>query len=218
MITIPEVVDEIIKKSPFLEEALSQKIVNLSALARQIKEEVERQVMKKVQEGAIIMALKRLSLRLEVRMKSQQKLFTNVPELMVRSHLMELTLANSVQLIEKQKKLLKEIKTEQNYFINFTHGIFETTIIASKDLKNIILTILKGEKLISQFDNLASISIQLPKSTVMVPGAYSYILKALVWGGINVIEVVSTCHEFTLIFEEKDIVSSFSILKQLFQS
>ncbi len=68
MITIPETVEEIVKRSLFLEEALSQGIVNLSALARQIKPDVERGVMKEVQEGAIIMALKRLSHKIERKM------------------------------------------------------------------------------------------------------------------------------------------------------
>ena len=45
MITIPEVVENIVRKSLFLEEALSLGIVNISALTRLIKRDVEKEVM-----------------------------------------------------------------------------------------------------------------------------------------------------------------------------
>ncbi|MBU4139561.1 MAG: hypothetical protein KJ729_06445, partial [Euryarchaeota archaeon] len=48
------------EKKPFLEEAINSGIINLSALARQILPEVRRETFKEVQEGAILMALKRL--------------------------------------------------------------------------------------------------------------------------------------------------------------
>ena len=65
MITIPEIVEKIIKKSSFLEEGLSKKFINLSALSRIIKPEIEKELYKKVENGAIIMALKRLSNKLD---------------------------------------------------------------------------------------------------------------------------------------------------------
>jgi len=157
MIAIPEIVEDIIRKSPFLDQALYQRIINLSALARVIKPEVEKGVMKEVQLGAIIMALNRLSKKTQKKQKSQQKIFSSAPDLMVRSNLFEITLANSEFLIQKQKKLLDRINMRQNYFLTFTQGIFQTTIIASKELKNKILAIFKGEKIISQLENLSSI-------------------------------------------------------------
>ena len=44
MIKVSEIVEKNIKKSPFLEEALSRGILNLSALARMIKPDVEKGV------------------------------------------------------------------------------------------------------------------------------------------------------------------------------
>ena len=217
MITIPEIVEDIIRKSPFIDQALYQKIINLSALARVIKPEVEKGVMKEVQLGAIIMALNRLSKKTQKMQKSQQKIFSSAPDLMVSSNLFEIALANSEFLIQKQKKLLDQINVRQNCFLTFTQGIFQTTIIASKELKNKIWAIFKGEKIISQLENLASITVQLPKGTEFIPGAYNFILKSLAWEGINVIEVVSTLNEFTIVLEDKNIELAFSNLKCLFK-
>lgn len=217
MITIPEIVESIIRKSSFLDYALYQGIINLSALARKIKPEVEKGVMKEVQLGAIIMALNRLSQKIQKKLKSQQKLFSTPPDLTVRSNLFEITLANYDFLIEKQKKLLDRIHIKQNYFLTFTQGIFQTTIIASKELKDKILSVFKKEEIISQLENLSSITVQLPKGTEFIPGAYNFILKSLAWEGINIIEVVSTLNEFTIVLEDKDIELAFSNLKHVFK-
>ena len=56
MLTIPNAVEEVIKKKPFLEGALVEGLVNLSALARQLKPEIEKKVGKEVNDSAVIMA------------------------------------------------------------------------------------------------------------------------------------------------------------------
>lgn len=66
MLTIPNAVEEVIKKKPFLEGALVEGLINLSALARQLKPEIEKQVGKAVNDSAVIMALNRLVPRLEL--------------------------------------------------------------------------------------------------------------------------------------------------------
>ena len=66
MLTIPNAVEEVIKKKPFLEGALVEGLVNLSALARQLKPDIEKKVGRPVNDSAVIMALNRLVPRLEL--------------------------------------------------------------------------------------------------------------------------------------------------------
>ena len=66
MTTIPNIVEDIIKKKPFLEDALVNGLVNLSALARHMKPEIEKLVDKPVNDSAIIMALNRLIPRMKL--------------------------------------------------------------------------------------------------------------------------------------------------------
>ncbi|VVA44135.1 Aspartate kinase [Candidatus Roizmanbacteria bacterium] len=215
MITIPEIVEKIIKKSSFLEEGLSKKIINLSALSRIIKPEIEKELYKKVENGAIIMALKRLSSRLDHR-NSINKIFINAPDLIVRSNLIEYTLANSQSLIPKHQKLLEIINRQKEFFSTITEGVFETTLIVSLELESSIKKIYKDEKVIFKVNNLSSITIRLPKENIDLSGVYYFILKPLAWEEINILEVVSTTHEITLIFGEKDIDRAFLNLKNLF--
>ncbi len=217
MITIPEVVAKIIRKSPFLEEGLNKKIINLSALSRAIKPEIEKELYKKIENGAIIMALKRLS-KIIGDKSNIKKVFSSTPDIIVRSNLIEYTLANSQLLVLKHQKLLEAVSRQKEFFSTITEGVFETTLIVSAELESAIKKIYQEEKIIFKEKNLSSVTIRLPIENIDISGVYYFILKHLAWGGINIIEMVSTTHEITLVFREKDIDRAFLTLKNLFNS
>lgn len=216
MVTIPEVVERLIRKSSFLDEALAMKIVNHSALARFIKRDVEQELDRKVRDGAIIVALNRLSQRISRRVKRQRGVFRSAPNLIVRSNLIEMTYANAEEMILKQKKLLDQLSGRPNRFITITQGINETTIIASRELGPKVMSAFREERLIGRIEGLSSVTVLLPEGTAQIPGIYSYILRALAWEGINIVEVVSTLNEFTIIIDDKAIDQAFAIIKRLF--
>ena len=60
MKSVSSVVEELIKQKPYIEEALSQDLINISSLARVLQGEIEATLKKEVREGAIIMAIKRI--------------------------------------------------------------------------------------------------------------------------------------------------------------
>ncbi len=215
MITIPQVVEEIISQSSFLEEGLYQNIINHSSLARMIKPEIEEKLSKKIKEGAIVMALKRVAKKnnLNLRLK---KIFNKSPDMIVRSNLIEFTFLNSDSLLTKHRNLLESIVNESRYFFTITQGVFETGVIISEELKSKIESIFKGEKVIKRLSSLSVITVKLPEENVITPGVYYFILKALAWNNINLVDVVSTYQEITLIMQSKEIDRAFSILKKAF--
>jgi aspartokinase len=46
-------------------------------------------------------------------------------------------------------------------------------------------------------------------------GLYYFILKKLAWNKINIIELISTTNEFTIVVDEQDAALTFNVLKQL---
>ncbi len=214
MITIPEVVKDIVITMPYLEEALTQGIINTSALARQLKPHIEELLYKKIQTGAIVMALKRMK-KGATQKTNPKYIFTKTPDIIIRSNLVEFTLANSDTIINCLRKLLEQNPSSHKYFLTFTQGVFETAIITSADWKSEVDNILLGETIIGKQEDLSALTIILPETNVTTPGVYYYILKSLAWNNINIIDVVSTKEEFTLIFEEGEIDRAFSILKKL---
>lgn len=214
MITVPEAAEKIIKRSRYLSEAMSKGFINNSSLARYIKPEIEEMVFKKVNESSIIMALNRLQKVLKFQPKFIN-IFKTPPTMIIRSNLFEINLVNSESLNSKYIQLLK-LNNEQRYFLTFSKGISESTVIASNEIGNEIKKIIGEEKIISEFNNLSSITIHLPKTAAEIPAIFYFFIKSLAWERINIVEIVSTLSEFTLILEDKNVNKAFSILKSLF--
>ena len=214
MLTIPVAVEHVIKKKPFLESALIEGIVNLSALSRKIKGEVEALLGKEVNDGAIIMALNRLVPRLElISTMKLQKVVENIGDIVVRSDLADYTYVNSKSLLTKQMRLLDKISSMGNdVFFTFSQGVSETTIVVSTSLSATVEEIFADETVVSKSDDLSSITVKLPTENSIYPGVYYYIFKELAWDNINITEVISTTNEFTVLVASSDIHQAFSIL------
>ncbi len=217
MLTVSEAVQDILKKSVFLEEALARGILNVSALSRRLLPEVRRAVMKDVREGAVVMAVNRFARSLRTRRFRPRRVFPVPPDLMLRSNLFEITLVNSARTVLNLKKLLDLIGGRPaGHFLTFTRGIFETTIIADRELKPKVLLSFQKEKTLSTIDHLSAITVRLPKGSADIPGVFHFILSALAWEEISVVEVVSTLNEFTMILKDKDTDRVFTVIKRLF--
>lgn len=216
MITVSQVVTDIIRTTPFLEEALQKNMINLSGFARLYRKEIEKRAKKPVKTGAIIMAVGRISKK-KTLTAAAEKIFDRPREIIARSHLFELTLKHtaSLSLIKKLSLLKKE---DDNYFLTITQGIFESTIIASTDLKEKILKNIEKANVVSEIDNLCSVTVRLGENNVYTPGVYYMILKQLAWENINIIEVVSTTNEITIVLGQNDVEKAFALLKNLYSA
>ncbi len=214
MLTISEVVFDLLHYSPYIDELLDKGVVNTSALARELKPQVEEKIGRKVHIGALLMAIRRYAPKKSRR--SVHVLFKDPPEMIVRSNLCEYTVSNSHLSAQDYKTLSELVGEKQKYFVTVTQGVYETTIIASKELDLRIKKILAPAKVVSHIDKLSSITIRLPDNAAEMSGVYYAILKPLAWEGINVVEVVATFLEFTLILHDRDVDKSFSLLKKFF--
>jgi hypothetical protein len=68
--------------------------------------------------------------------------------------------------------------------------------------------------LIQKLDNLASITVKLPKENIVVPGIYYFIFQRLAWEGIIINEVISTSNEFTILVSEEQVDVAFKVIKE----
>ena len=110
---------------------------------------------------------------------------------------------------------MKLIGERRDFFYTISQGVYETTFVLSDQIKEGIPNIFEGEKLISSSYGLSSITIKLPMENVEQPGLYYYIFRRLAWEGINILEVVSTSNEFTILLKDKDIDRVFSVIKRI---
>lgn len=216
MISISRAVEIVLNSKPFILESLNDDILNYSSLASFIKPDVEYILKKQVKEGAIIMAIRRFKDFREVGLPRRLELeIKKLGDILVRSNLADFTFKNSETLIKCQQKLFDEIKDESDFFYTVTRGLYETTFIISDTIFNKVPALFEGEKLISSSKGLSSITIKLPSTNIEQPGLYYYIFRKLAWDGINVLEVVSTSNEITILLKDKDVDNAFTVIKRL---
>ncbi len=85
MITVPEATRTIVMRSRYLSEAMSKRIINNSSLARYIRPELEKMLLKEVSNSAVIMALNRMSTEIKPKYFTGN-IFKTPPEIIVRSN------------------------------------------------------------------------------------------------------------------------------------
>jgi len=163
-----------------------------------------------------MMAINRLSPVSELRIrKNIKRLALDLGDVIVRSDLCDFTFKNTPSLLKEIAKILSKSADSNDYFLTVSQGIFETNIVTSKNLKPFVEDIFKSEVLINNVNDLASITIKLPKENLEQSGIYYFILKQFAWANIAVQEVISTTHEMTIVVKEEDVNETFSILMDL---
>lgn len=216
MSTISKITEDIINRSPFMREAMTENLINISALARKIRPEIEKTTGKNIKEGAIVMAIKRMTPgvyhKLDVKIK---KVIGGIGDFLVRSDLVDFTYENSESLRDAQNKLIKEIGEDSDSFFTLCKGITETTYILNSKFIETAKVCFENERLKAHTKDLSSITVKLPETNTETYGVYYYIMKHLAWEGINIEQVVSTANEFTAIVNSNDIDDAFKILMQL---
>ncbi len=216
MITISQAVESLIKVKPFIVESLSSGLINVSALARQIKPDVEKQIQKKCNNGAVVMALNRLIPELQSTFNQDlNKMISMLGDIIVRSDLTDYTFQNSNTLAKCHLKVFESVANHSDIFYTMVRGVHESNLVISSLYANLVDTYFLNEELKIKKHDLSSITLKLHESNTQVPGFYYNILKAVAWEGINIIEVISTTNEFTILVNEEDVDRAFSELKRL---
>ncbi len=216
MNTISDAVAEIIGTQPYLEEALSQKIINYAALAEKLNPQVAKMLKKTVKDGAILMALRRYAPPTDTQKSLRlTEVLGKLGDITVRSKLIVFTFQNSATLIENHAQILSTIALQTQVFYTFSRGIHESTLISSSSQEDPIRKHFKNENILAFQGSLSAISIRLPQGNTAVAGLYYQIFKRLAWEGISLQEVISTTNEFIILVDDVLVDRAFSVIKKL---
>jgi hypothetical protein len=209
---IAAVVREIVDESEIVLSALSDGLLNLSAYAKKIKSEVARRSRKEVAVGTIVVAL----CRYEIEARKRARLFPKVKieSISTRSALVELTFTKSVTTQRKLRSLYENEKLAEADLLTITSGIREISLILPAALKAEVLKVFKGEKPTLVQDELASLSIRFPAHYLHTPNTIFALIRPFALSRINIVEVVSTYTELTVIVAEKDLQAAFAIMSK----
>lgn len=215
MVTISHIVKKIIKDRPFLEEALSQKLISYGNLAEQLKEKIEEELEKSVKHSAVVMALRRYADEIK---ETEAKLaeFDYSSEIVIKTNVCDFTVVKSPSLLAKLKQLYSIVDFNRGDVLNIILGNYEVSIIISDKYRNDLTKFLKGERIINKDLNLASLTFRFTSGDfVHTPGVIFAVIKKLAWENINIYDVVSTKTELTLLLSKKDSIKAYDRLHEL---
>jgi len=216
MVTIAHLVEKKIAQRPFLQEALAREILNYGAVAEMLQPEITQELKQEVKISAIMMALRRLSEKLEEKF-TPAFAFQEELDLTLKSNLAGITLIKTPETMEYSKKFYKILDLGEE-MLTITQGTTEITFICPKRYFSQIKTGLEKElsqKIKNYRENLASLTIKIPPAAINQAGVYALILRTLAWEDLNVVEIVSTYSELTLIFAGEDVTRAYRCLHNL---
>lgn len=216
MKTIASEVENYIKTKPFLSTALSQGIINLTSLSRQIQPEIELALQKEARSGAIVMALKRISDNMEFLSTHKIiKVLKGIGDITVRSSLVDYSFKISETLLSAQASFLAQVNDNKEAFYTSSRGVSESNIVISSSMNHLVSIYFENEVLLEKSENLSSVTIKLPTENVDIPGIYYFIFQRLSWEGVNIRQVISTSNEFTILVDEDSVNTAFKVIKDL---
>jgi hypothetical protein len=216
MKTITDLTIEQVRKSPYLLDALRDGIINLSAYARQIMPSIEKNYGDEVKLTSVIMAIQRMDFGvISHEGKKLKAIFKKLKNIQVRGHLFVYTIKVSATIQKNIAKLFIKISGRNDITCTFTQGVFECTLLISGSEAKLVEMILQEETIMQVTRNLSAFIILLPPENTQLSGLYYHILKQLAWEGINIVDVVSTTNEFTILVEDKNSGKCFEALQNL---
>lgn len=218
MVTVSHLVEKMVEKKPFLEEALTRGLINYVALANSIKPEIEKELKKSVKTSAVMMSLRRFSEKNKKTFLIKAPIKFDESDMTLKSGLCETTILKSPTSMNSVRKLYDVVDFEKGEFLTITHGIYEIMIIYNKKYQSKFESVLEDEKIVKTIKNLSSLTIKIPISATETVGMFYVATKAINWENINIIDIVSTLTEMTFILKEDDASRAFTVLKNLIES
>lgn len=212
MYKISDIVADVIGQSFEASAMLQKGCLNLSAYAKEIHAEVEQRAQKPVQTGSIVIALSRLT-------KKTSAQFDLMPsptalEVSARSGLMEIVFERTQKNLDLFHVLQNQAAPSSSDFFMTTQGIAEITLIASEDRYDHIMSVFKDIDPKFVLRNLSGLTLRTTDKDIFVPNVFFSILYPFAMRRFNIVELVSTFTEITMIVEDKDLQDGFDILKR----
>ena len=212
---LEDILEERLRKTAYLGDALESGLINVSALARAWRPWLSTHAYKDVTEHAISMALRRLVAEKKLRSGEGAETFP-AQKIILQPSLSETVIAHSPRVHQIARKLhqIHERRGGEGY-LHVSHGLRETTIIASSELQKDLEKLIDEEKVIKHIEDLSSTTLLFPSGTEEVSGVYYPFFRALAWERISIVETLSTWTELTFIVREIDAEEALGVVQQL---
>ena len=213
MLKISDAVRDILFSSEIAMSAFEDGVLNLSAYAKTICEEVERRTKKPVKTGSIVVALSRI--RRESGKRQPLVPDAEVEDLSVKSGLAEISFDRTRAHLARLRNLYRDPAVNAGDFFMVTQGTGEITIVALTNTLSDITTAMRPLKPKAVIKDLVGLTVRFKQDYISVPNIIFAFVRQLALRRINIVEIVSTYTELTFIVSQHDLHNAFLALNEL---
>lgn len=213
MVTISNVVQDIINRHVFLQEAITQGIISYNKLAGNLKPEVEKVLGKTVKHNAIVMALRRYNEKLEK--KQKRPTFNYFKEILLKTDVCYITVEESTTALNRVHNLHNSLEFKRGGIFNIIQGNYELSIITNQTYKEEVISLLSEEKILNVVEDLVVISLSYSRDYLFTPGVIYNVLRFIAWENINLISITLTPQELSLVVARNDTMRCYNTLDKL---
>ncbi|MDD5178538.1 MAG: hypothetical protein PHT54_04660 [Candidatus Nanoarchaeia archaeon] len=214
MATISHLVKKYVDENPFIVEGITRGIISNPGLAEEFRPKIEKELKKKVDLSAIVMALRRYTEKIEEKhqLKKKKKVSS---ELVIKTGLCVLALKKSFSIFKKLDTIYPMINYEKGDIFKVSQGSNSISMIVSEDYTDKILKILKNERILKKQHDLVAVNILFSKEYLFTPGMIYLVTRNLAWNNINIVELFSAYSELSIVIEKKDSVKAYEVLQEM---
>lgn len=213
MVTISHVVQDILNKHVFLQEAINHNIVSYNKIANNIKSEIESELGKTVKHNAIVMAIRRYSEKFEK--KKDRSSLDYFRETLLKTDVCLIIIEESPDALNKTQELYNKMVFKQGKIFNIVQGNYELGIITNQSNIDNVIEALGKENILRIVEDLVVISLMYSKDYLFTPGILYNVLRFLAWENINIFNITLTPQELSILISRDDTIQCYNTLEKL---
>ncbi|RLF06901.1 MAG: ACT domain-containing protein [Thermoprotei archaeon] len=210
--SVSRAISELLLSKPMILTALELGVVNYSALARLLKEEVEERIGREVSDTSVKMAIIRFRDRLVESLTGSRR---EVLDVIARSSLsliddIGLATIRASDPLSLMSKIAEVVPRAR--FLQLTQGIYTFTVVA--DVETLERIIEATEKTLVEvvYKDQAAIVVVSPREIITTPGVIAYLTTLLAFNGINLTQIISAHTDTIFILRRDDAIRAYRVL------
>ena len=212
-----EAVRKYVMSRPFLRECIEEGVINYSALARLIADEL-RKAGVNTSVGAVKMTLIRIR---EDLLRVKESLDERVRKVIASSVIelqTDLVVVNAFRnaVISKLASIIDVVGNAR--FFQLTQGAVSLTLIVARETLSDLMRVIGEDNVIEVLEDQTAIVMISPEEITRTSGVIAYISSALANNGVNITQIISCYRETVIVCDREDASKAYSILEDLITS
>ena len=213
-ISISKTVKDVIDDDLSLQDALSRKYGNYTAIARLIKPKVEKDLGRKVNFDSLVTSVKRVKPRLQLQQGGIESVLAR-SVVNVRTDVAKLNLEKSKRALDSARNIMANYQEE---FLQISESNSAITMIFDQKLMEDIHKKFKDDDVLDEQSDLAAIIVHSPADIVRTPGVVLSIYTKIAENHVNIEDTVSCFTDTIIVIRMEEVARTFSTLADLISS